>query len=60
MVLLRFPPLSTSVQTILKLLVGEIEEYSSLYGPAFVGLSLSAVAAFVIVVVLLYISCLLQ
>ena len=33
---------------------GEIEEYSLLYGPAFVGLSLSAVSVFVIVVVLLY------
>ena len=37
-----------------KLPDGEIEEYSLLYGPAFVGLSLSAVAVFVIVVVLLY------
>lgn len=37
-----------------KLPEGEIEEYSLLYGPAFIGLSLSALAVFFIVVVLAY------
>ena len=43
-----------------KLPDGEIEEYSLLYGPAFVGLSLSAVTVFVIVRCSPSISCLLQ